>query len=69
MTSQGAKDAMADARTLLAVRIPSVYSALWYAQDEGSRAVVAALDGNDIAGYHAEWAAHYAFKAVPALRG
>jgi hypothetical protein len=69
MSSQGAQDAMADARTLLALSTPRVYSALWNAQDAGSRAVVAALDGNDFAGHHAEWAAHYAFKAVPGLRG
>ena len=69
MSSQGALDAMADARTLLAFRSPRVYSALWHAQDEGSRAVVAVLDGNDLAGDYAESAARYAFRAIPGLRG
>lgn len=68
--SQAVLDAMADARTLVVnVRAP-FGSALWIAQDSGSRAVVAVLDGDvSMAGYNAENAAHAAFRAIRGLRG
>jgi hypothetical protein len=70
LKSQGILDAMADARTLVVNARPRYGSALWMAQDSGSRAVVACLDGDvDLAGFHATGAAHAAFKAVRALRG
>lgn len=67
--SQGAKDAIADARTLVINARPRFGSALWRAQEAGSQAVVACLDGAGLlAQTHAYAAAHAAFRAVPALR-
>jgi hypothetical protein len=68
--SQGVLDAVADARTLVVVARPRFGSALWTAQIEGSRAVVAMFDGDGpLAQTSAYFAAHAAFRAVPALRG
>src|SRR4051812_46571243 len=68
--SQGSKDAAADARTLIVNARPRFGSALWAAQTDGSRAVVAILDGSVyLAGVFAVSAAHAARKAVPGLRG
>lgn len=66
--SQGVRDALADARTLVlngAGRGRNLETAL----AEGSAAVVAVLDDlSDLAALHAGQAAHAAFRAVPGLR-
>lgn len=64
------QDAIADARTLV-INVPVRFGgALWAAQHDGSRAVVAALDGDGpLAQTCAYFAAHAAFEAVPGLRG
>jgi hypothetical protein len=63
-------DAISDARTLIANALPRFGSALWEAQAEGSRAVVAAISGDAYAAQDcAIAAAHAAFEAVPGLRG
>lgn len=67
--AQGVLDALADARTLVANAEPKPWSALGRAQDLGSRAVVACLDGRDLAAFYACGAAHEAFRAVRGLRG
>lgn len=65
-----ALDAMADARTVLVNTRVRFGSALWLAQQEGSRAVVAVLDGDVyLAGLHTEVAVRAARKALRALRG
>jgi hypothetical protein len=69
VAGQGVKDAIADARTLVVIAQPRPGSALATAQDLGSRADVACLDGLDLAAFYARLAAHAAFQAVRALRG
>lgn len=69
MTSQGAKDAAADAGTLVVNGRPRYGSALYVTLEYGSKAVVAVLDGEaDLAGYYAQVAAHAARRAVRGLR-
>lgn len=68
--SQCALDAMADVRTCLVNTRVRFGSALWLAQHEGSRAVVAVLDGDAyLAGLHAAVAVRAGRKALRALRG
>jgi hypothetical protein len=63
-------DAIADARTLVVNARAKHGSALWAAQDLGSRAVVACLNGDGyLAQCFAAEAAAAAFEAVPGLRG
>lgn len=65
---QGTLDALADARTLILNASPAHGSALWQAQDLGSRAVVAYLDGAyDRAEMYAFAAFGAALEAVPGL--
>lgn len=68
---QSSRDAsLAWARALVVKARPRFGSPLWVALDQGSRCVVACLDGNeDLAALCARFAAHAAFRAVPGLRG
>lgn len=69
------QDALADANTLRKFVVENRRPASAVAQllalvgREGSRAVVAALDGQEWAGADAEAVAHAAFRLVPGLRG
>ena len=72
---QGVRDAIADARTLVVfVMLARPHSRTWRAleaaQDRGSDAHVACMDGKErLAVVNAREAAHAAFRAVPGLRG
>lgn len=62
-------DAIADARTIVVNAAPKHGSALWAAQDLGSRAVVAYLDGRyEMAEFYVFSAFDAALEAVPGLK-